>query len=644
MVPSAVFSDLDVELLTVVDPPSVPRMTLAETVCRVPTPSAESRLGLFSAGETAAQQLINIVITLCSPEGGWPSDLPQTPDNLVPYVSEEVAELLDALSQAGAVPCPPPSSPRLQTRLLGDWLPQLLWQIASSGYEIMRLMEGIQARLYCEHDACASGIVRLVPVLTLTASEIELALDLVTQTLPQVDWLADSAGVQLAEGDLIGSLCPVETWIAKVIQQVAQQHPSLAELLHGGCSVEALVPGQGWCRGRLSLHFYLVMEEDVSLTRALPGVATAESAIAYPSSHSPILDNPIEPVEPLSEASTEVVLEHFTLDDFANILQAASDPKPTESTPERFTLDDFASSIEVPSIDSLDSVEPALLEQLPLDDRLGEAVVDRDEVTLDPVEHTNDFQGADEPLALLDMSYASALVLQPRFSAVVGDDLLSAWITLTDEDWIQTFLQTLAGEHFCQILNSSLAQADTLDQAEVLVQAAYDAIEPIRGADGLFKHTFVHQPVLLADLWPRLRWYLTRTSQTVMQMMGGVPVQWLSPGDPWQNGLLHLKLLAVLQLSDQVCYLDLANGQVLPTMPDPVPENTVVYPLTPELGQQPLGILEVAQQIDTQLEQVRSLTPLTRGVAIELHRLEAHSDDSTGRLHILWQLTLQSES
>lgn len=637
MVSSAVFSDLDVARLTVLAPLSMPRMTLAETICRMTAIPADSHSNrLTPAVDLAAQQLIDIVISLCSPEGGWPADLPQTPDNLTPYVGEEVAELLEAFSQSGAVPFALPSPAVKQTRLLTDWLPQLLWQIASSGYEIMRLMEGIQARLYWDHEAYAAGTVRLVPVLTLTAGELALALDLVTQTVPQADWLADTAGVQLAEGDLVGSLYTVETWIAEVTHQVNQHHPLLADLLHTGWPVEALVPGAGWLSGSLSLCFCLVMEEEMGVTLSLPGVETAERAIAFTLPESLVLDTPGKSVKKIIEVLEETP-EYFTLDDFASTLEALPNTQ-SELTLDYFTLDDFADSIGMPF---RASPEQTLLKQ-PTVDQGSEDVVERGEVSLEPLAYANGFQGADELLTLLDLPPdAGALVLQPRLSAVVGDDLLSAWVTLIDEDWIQTFLQTLAGERFCRALSSSSQPIS--DQPEGLVQAAYDAIEPVRGADGLFKHTFVHQPVLLADLWPRLRWYLTRTSQVAMEMMGGLPVQWLSPGESWQSGSLHLTLFAVLQLSDQAWYLDLANGQVLSALPTPVLESTVVYPLTPELGQQPLGISEIAQQIESQLDQVRSLIPLRQGVAIELHRLDDHLDDPTGRLHILWQLTLQGE-
>ncbi|HEY9877870.1 MAG TPA: hypothetical protein V6D29_05405 [Leptolyngbyaceae cyanobacterium] len=638
MVSSAVFSDPDVAYLAVVAPPSMPRMTLAETICRMTAVPTESRSNLAPAVERTAQQLINIVSALCSPQSGWPSDLPQTPENLAPYVSEEVAELLEALNSASLMSIAPVSAAPLRTQLLADWLPQLLWQIASSGYEAMRLMEGIQARLYWD-GACASGIVRLVPVLMLRAGELELALDLVTQAVPRTDWLADGAEVQLAEGDLVGSLCTVEAWITEVTQQVALQHPLLADLLNEGFSVEALVPGEGWCSGSLFLCFHLVMEEDVGAGLALSVVEMGSGAIAPdPIFNSQFPNTLAEFANHLTEAPVEP--ERFTLDDFANTLGATSAAETVDAIADHFTLDDFASSIAgLPDAQSDTQLEQVLLEQIILD---PVGVVDGSAVGPEPLNHLDGLQKA-ESLGLLGMADAGALVLQPRFSATVGDDLLSAWVTLLDEDWIQTFLQTLAEERFCQTLRHPLPLPSFLEKPEALVQAAYDAMEPVQGADGLFKHTFVHQPVLLADLWPRLRWYLTRTNQAVMQMMGGVPIQWLSPGEPWQSGSLYLKLFVVLQLSDQAWYLDLANGQVFSALPTPVLETTVIYPLTPELGQQPLGISEVTQQIDAQLAQVRSLTPWRSGVAIELHRLEAHAGDPTGRLHIHWQLTVEGE-
>ena len=75
------------------------------------------KLGVLPAGHwcavepsskaiAAMQQLMAVVEQLRSPTSGWQPDQPQTPDQLLPYVSEEACNLLDALEASLDLPAP----------------------------------------------------------------------------------------------------------------------------------------------------------------------------------------------------------------------------------------------------------------------------------------------------------------------------------------------------------------------------------------------------------------------------------------------------------------------------------------------------------------------------------------------------------
>ncbi|MBD0334792.1 MAG: hypothetical protein ICV62_04835 [Cyanobacteria bacterium Co-bin13] len=525
------------------------RFALAETVfrfeqgCRGLAPTA-----LSPAVEAAAQRLIDLVVGLRSQDGGWPADLPQTPENLEPYVGEEVEELLAALGQLERQPAPEPTA---QPQLLATLMPQLLWAIASSGYEIMRLLEGVQARLQRSGAPSVVGILRLVPVLSWQTDQGKLAVDLATQSALQGQGLLAGGTVQLTEGDLEGTLRPVGNWLTEITRQVSQRHPALQDLLAVGCLVEALSPGHDWCCGQLSLCFYLALEA------------------------------------------------------------AAADAPPQPPTA-AFTLDDFAKAVDVLS-PSLEAERGAL-----------------------PVE---------QRLMLPPEAAQGSLVCLPQPSCA-HEETLAAWLTLTDEGWIQTFLRAVARDLFCQRLAALAGAAKTLPMAPLaLVQAAYEAAGAVLGADGLFKQTFVHQPMLLTDLWPRLRWYWTGIHPLVMQLMGGVSVQWLHPGATWQRGTLYLQPVVALPLEGQSGWLDLATGRLLPTPPEPAPSSTILMLPTAELGHQPLPMATLTRWVEVQLEQrSHTLVSCQRPIAVDLHWLDLAQAHQQAHLNFSWQFVLQAGS
>ncbi|MGG6237191.1 hypothetical protein ACQ4N7_01015 [Nodosilinea sp. AN01ver1] len=521
--------------------PGATASILSNTVCRM-APLALERPDLEQAPAVAAalKQLVGQSMALRSPTGGWPADLPQTPENLGAYLSEETWELLDAL-RAAQLSSPPSTAPGIVP--ITVLVPHLLWMLASGGYEIMRLIEGIQASVFEPDGPGTAHIVRLVPVLMLTIEDSRYALDLVTQTDPVPSLhLAETTSLRLLDNDLDNRSWRCKDLLEQVAQSLSYAQPGLSPLLSDRCSVEALRPFQPWQTATLSLHLHLARMEAPSPPRPSGGSEASPNALYLP---------------------------------------------PHEKQPSKvdagFTLDDFAST---------------LIE--------------------DPGDAT---------------------------AGVLGN-----WLTFTNESWIQTFLDTYAQRIVAQNLpqialgeGGEHATAEQLRQREAFCNlVTYSATDLVQGASGLLKHTFVHEPVLVADLWPRLRWYLAQSAERVMQLMGGVAAQVLPPGLNWQQGSLYLRPLMQLTVAQRSWILDLSRGRLLPTSPLALPADAAV-----DIADAPwrnlLTIGDLTALIDRDLgTYTPAIAALRQGTPIHLHRLDAEAGCQPGQLTLDWCFTLQT--
>ncbi len=520
--------------------PGATASTLSNTVCRMaPLPLERPALERVPAVAKALEQLVGQSMALRSPTGGWPSGLPQTPENLGAYLSEETWELLDALK---ATPASPPAAAGLIP--ITVLVPHLLWMLASGGYEVMRLIEGVQARVSGPDGQGTAQVVRLVPVLVLTIEEARYALDLVTQTDPVPSlYLGETTELSLLENDLDNRSWRCKDLVEQVAQILSYAQPELSPLLGDRCSVEALRPFQPWQPATLGLRLHLAQME-------------AEA-------------------QPRPSGSPEVT---------PNALYLPLDEKQrSRAETAGFTLDDFAST---------------LIE--------------------DPGDAT---------------------------AGVLGN-----WLTFTDENWIQTFLSTYAQRLIVQNLShitlgdgGENAISEQLRQREAFCNlVTYTATDLVQGANGLFKHTFVHEPVLVADLWPRLRWHLAQSSERVMQLMGGVSAQVLPPGLSWQQGSLHLRPLMQLTTSQRSWILDLSRGRLLPTSPLALPADAALD-IADAPWRNPLTVADLTALIDRDLGiSTPASATLRQGTPIHLHRLDAESGCQLGQLTLDWCFTLQT--
>ncbi len=520
--------------------PSATASPLSNTVCRMASLAiAHPPLEQVPTVAAALQQLVGQSMALRSPTGGWPADLPQTPEHLALYLSEETGELLEVLADLGQPQAPAPSTLMPLSALVS----QLLWMLASGGYEIMRLIEGVQTRVYSTSAQGAVQVVRLVPVLVLTLDEASYALDLVTQTDPVPPlYLPETAELCLLENDLDSQSIPCGALLRRMAELVAYTQPRLTALQSDGCPIEILRPFQPWQPASLHLRLHLAEMESQSPPQPYSEASdTVPDALYLP---------------PGGNQSAVVTASGFTLDDFANTL------------------------IEGP----------------------GDAT-----------------------------------------AGVLGD-----WLTFTDESWIQAFLSTCAQQVVARHLPHMVpGQRDSapeplLQREDLCNRVTYAATELVQGANGLFRHTFVHEPVLVADVWPRLRWYLAQSSERVMQLMGGISAQVLAPSLSWQQGSLSLRPLMQLTTAQRSWIVDLSRGRLLPTRPQALPPQAVVE-IVDAPWATPLTVADLTWLIDQDLATYSpAIAALGQGTPIHLHRLDAEAGCQPGQLTLDWCFTLQT--
>jgi hypothetical protein len=527
---------------------------LKDTVCRLRGESMVCQPAVPSAKVMEAlKQLIDIVMQLRSPTGGWPAGLAQTPENLAAYVGEETWEFLDALAQDPPAPSTGSETPATVVVPIAALIPHLLWLLASSNYEVMRLLEGVKSRIYASETEFSLGVVRLVPVLSLGFGGIDHRLDLVTQTEPDgTRFIADGSTIKLVENDLNDRPMTVAHLLANLGQEVSQTKPQLAQLLDPGWSTQALSPFQPWGEGRLRLQIYLA-------NMGTQQLSSVQSSHEPDQNGKPVPTDSGKPAPPAAASG-------FTLDDFADVL---------EETP----------------------------------------------------------QGSSE--------------------GILGD-----WVTFTDEAWVHDFLNSCVSEILMQHLPELFLRSEQPDDAQELacIQRVYEATNLTQGDQALSKHTFVHEPILVADLWLRLRWYLAHCSERVMQLMGGVPCRVLLPGRSWQQGYVHLRPIMVLdsngadisstshpQPESQLWILDLGNGRLLPALPALLPNDAAIALVDASQGQFPLTIGELAEAIDQDIANYAPAVASLRGTGtpVNLHRLESDLGLQASRLTLTWGFTLQ---
>lgn len=232
-----------------------------------PIPSEDSlaQRVLPPAVQAATAELVNVLQAVCAPDSGWPAERPQTPQTLLPYVSDEAEELLEAwhrwqpdVEASSEKPTTPSGAshdtvPELISEL-GDYL---VWSIAASNPDAMTLVGGTSAILQPPCQIKRMQRIRLVPVLNIHFNDFHYAVDLVTRTpFDLADTFPDSSLLKLGEQFFPQRLSPLSRWLETLWTQAIATVPELSQWQKGQ-GIQLLLPGRTWCSAQafLNLHF-----------------------------------------------------------------------------------------------------------------------------------------------------------------------------------------------------------------------------------------------------------------------------------------------------------------------------------------------------------------------------------------------------
>ncbi|MEM6424857.1 MAG: hypothetical protein AAF728_06835 [Cyanobacteria bacterium P01_D01_bin.128] len=220
--------------------------------------------------QLAADTLLSLMVTLCAADSGWPADQPQTADTLLPYVADEAEELLEALQQWAPASAQPLIALPQTPQRLAELSAFLLWTIAASSPEAMKLLEGVPTDGGQRWETAG---VRLVPILKIQRDHASDELDLAAQTLVAADQALDTDAL-LPLPELASPALPVGQWQDRIWQQAITLVPALAQW-RSGLPVQLLLPGSEWGEAKLFLALQIVAVPPRALpTPHRPAVST----------------------------------------------------------------------------------------------------------------------------------------------------------------------------------------------------------------------------------------------------------------------------------------------------------------------------------------------------------------------------------
>ena len=168
--------------------------------------------------------------------------------------------------------------------------------------------------------------------------------------------------------------------------------------------------------------------------------------------------------------------------------------------------------------------------------------------------------------------------------AIMGGDR-TGWpnlqVQFTPTDWRLQVQSMLVQTQQRRAIEAKAFQWRTIAQQD-------DAVfELVRQADELvaqFKHplwqthcTVVENAIALQDLNHWLIWNLSRCDDRVMQLLGGVAMRSLQPGQGWQSGRLRLVAALQIETPNRTLAIDLATGQRLTA--DAIDQRAIVQSL-----------------------------------------------------------------
>ncbi|MGF1461427.1 MAG: hypothetical protein ACFBSG_20675 [Leptolyngbyaceae cyanobacterium] len=220
-------------------------------VCWPPTAETTTFAPLWPTPQVGAamDDLWRILQVLQAPDSGWPAEVPQTAETLLPYVGDEIDELAEALALIGGVPTGS-SAPQLLAAMSAAWL----WAIAASTPIAMGLLEGVAAS---SRDRPAAHGVRLVPLLEIHTHDSHYSLDLAAQSWTEAtSEFAPAALIELVD-EPIAPMASAADWQTHIETASSQLFPSL-QTWYAGCAIQLQLPGRSRCTAQVQLALKLV--------------------------------------------------------------------------------------------------------------------------------------------------------------------------------------------------------------------------------------------------------------------------------------------------------------------------------------------------------------------------------------------------
>lgn len=513
--------------------------TIGKTVLKLPDPAILHQLATSPPLQAieAMQRLVELVVKLRSPDGGCPGDLEPTPANLAPYLVEETQEVLEALH--AQIPSAEPSPPAPPFLAIADLIPQLLWSLAHSSYQVMQLIEGVGVSSE-RADQSWQGMLRLVTLLEVETPDRLWAIDLVTHQPSSPNSVADTS-VQIHWNEATTTAHSVVS-THQLLEDLTRSLSNVSPLVRGllaGLEVGLLEPEQGWRLGqlRLKLSFELMVD------RVDEVVEVAFDVAATLPNFSTNVDRPT-----LAEFASQIELNELqtslnwhdsglTLADFTRDIVVAIAP----------TLEKEPSS---PAIGVISVEIPQRLRDSGWEAEISQTIevasVEIPPMGMDLFEHW-ELAHTTEAIATTGMIDETGVSAQPNSDAVI----VLRWV---DPAWRS--LQ--AAQVTQQRLIEALKPHGTVPLDEVpfwLVEQAWTVGEQLASQ-------IERSPERLLQAWlPEVFWQLTHVSYEVMQLVGGVTARVLQPHWDWQWGTLRLLPLLRIQTATWEWTLDVATGR-----------------------------------------------------------------------------------
>jgi len=508
------------------------------------------------------ERLVDIVAELRSPNSGWPANTPQTPENLLPYLSEEALEVLEVWQNE------PPPNPPLKRGELGprgetspdyirvlEFIPQLLWYIVRSSDDVMGLLAGVKAKVSQPHQISETGTLRLVVILKGDPIP-SWCIDLVTNQDVTRSLLSPGSLIESSETNITKTATPCQQLIAHIEQKIQKTTPKLKEFFQSS-DIQFLEPGNIWQSGKLQLKL----------------------AFEF------IPDPPNE-------------TENF---------QFYSPQKNSDMTQKISLLYDNNWNLES---------EKWLLEESSAD------------LQISPLE--------DWEMSLASSSFTSTT---ETFSDILQEPslLLETKVKLTNQNLLEGYFSALMKQQISRFIISQNTPKETLktsiigqvsDPINQLISAACELVDAIEKPEALDTLNWLGLEIFMPDLTKKLLWQIVKTNYDIMQLVGGVNAQVLSPSSDWITGTLRLMVIFQIEVSGIPMQIDVTTNQLLPSDIDILPDDAIatlqpqaiVQSQNSDMIKAPMGIESLLRQIEEKLETISpELGIWINGTEIDYH-------------------------